>query len=108
DGEEIELPQTLYVLLRQIVHYLCHERAVTIVSFNKELAAFEAADILNVSYSYLIKLLEEGAIPSTNIKTCKRINFIDLMDYKKQHKEKTREGLAELTRLSEEMGLYDL
>lgn len=107
DGEEIELPQTLVVLLRHIVHYLGHERAVTTVSFNKYLTIYEAADILNISDSYLIKLLEEGTIPSTYIETLRRINFTDLMDYKRQRDEERQEGLAEITRLSEEMGLYD-
>lgn len=108
DGEEIELQQTLYVLLQQIVHFLLRERAVTIVSFNKELTEFEAADILNVSRPYLIKILEEGVIPYTKIGTHRRIRFTDLMKYKKYRDEKRKKGLAELTRLSQEMGLYDL
>ncbi|MHB8597992.1 MAG: excisionase family DNA-binding protein [Ktedonobacteraceae bacterium] len=72
------------------------------------MTTYEAADILNVSHSYLNKLLEEGTIPSTYIEPHRRINFTGLMNYKRHHDEKTREGLAELTRLSEEMGLYDL
>ena len=107
DGEEIELPQSLFVMLRQIVHYLLNGRAVTIVPLNKELTTQEAADILNVSRPYLIKILEEGVIPYTKIGTHRRIRFVDLMVYKKYRDEKRKKGLAELTRLSQEMGLYD-
>lgn len=41
DGEEIELPQSLDILLRQIVHYQLSERAISIVSFNQELSIEE-------------------------------------------------------------------
>lgn len=106
-GEEIELPQSLFIMLRQIVHYLLNGRAVTIVPLNKELTTQEAADILNVSRPYLVKLLEQGDIPFVRTGTHRRIQFIDLMNYKKYRDEKRRKGLAELTRLSQEMGLYD-
>src|SRR5579872_3682389 len=107
-GEEIELPQSLFVMLRQIVHHLLQGRAVTIVPVNKDLTTQEAADILNVSRPYLIKILEEGVIPYTKIGTHRRIRFADLMNYKKRHDEELQCGLEEITRLSEEMGLYDL
>lgn len=106
-GEEIELPQSLFVMLRQIVYHLLQGRAVTIVPYNKELTTQEAADILNVSRPYLVKLLEQGDIPYVKTGTHRRIRFIDLMNYKKYRDEKRRKGLAELTRLSQEMGLYD-
>jgi excisionase family DNA binding protein len=106
-GEEIELPQSLFIMLRQIVHYLLNGRAVTIVPLNKELTTQEAADILNVSRPYLIKLLEQEMIPYTKIGTHRRIRFTDLLEYKKRHDEELQRGLEEITRLSEEMGLYD-
>lgn len=108
DGEEIELPQSLFVMLRQIVHYLLNGRAVTIVPLNTELTTQEAADILNVSRPYLIKILEEGVIPYTKVGTHRRIRFTDLVAYKKRHDAELQQGLEEITRLSEEMGLYDL
>lgn len=106
-GEEIELPQSLFLMLRQVVHQLLQGRAVTIVPLNKDLTTQEAADILNVSRPYLIKILEEGVIPYTKIGTHRRIRFVDLIGYKKYRDEKRKKGLAELTRLSQEMGLYD-
>ena len=106
-GEEIELPQSLFHVLRQLVHHLLQGRAVTVVPHNKELTTQEAADILNVSRPYLVKVLEQGAIPFIKIGTHRRIRFSDLMEYKKRRDNERQRGLAELTQLSQDLGLYE-
>jgi len=107
DGEEIELPKSVFQVLRQLVYHLAHDRVVTVVPVNKELTTQEAADILNVSRPYLIKLLEQGDIPFTKTGTHRRIRFSDLMEYKKHRDSERRKGLEELTQLSQELGLYN-
>lgn len=106
-GEEIELPNSLFQVLAQLVYHLAHDRIVTVVPLSKELTTQEAADILNVSRPYVVKLLEAGTIPFTLTGTHRRIRFSDLMEYKKQRDAHRRQGLAHLTQMSEEMGLYD-
>lgn len=44
----------------------------------------QAADFLNVSRPYLIKLLEQGEIPYIKVGSHQRIPFTDLMKYKEQ------------------------
>src|SRR5438128_9896051 len=75
DGEEIELPRSVFHILQQIVYHLAHGRAVTVVPLNKELTTQEAADLLNVSRPYLIKLLEEGELPYFKVGSHRRIRF---------------------------------
>jgi excisionase family DNA binding protein len=106
-GEEIILPKSIFHVLQRIVFHMMLGRAITIVPINKELSTQEAADILNVSRPYLIKLLEDGQIPFTKVGTHRRIRFSDLMDYKKQRDAERTRGLAELTQMSQEFGLYD-
>ena len=72
-----------------------------------ELTTQEAADLLNVSRQYLVRLLEDGAMPFTKTGTHRRIRFGDLMAYKRARDATRRQGLKRLTRLSEELGLYD-
>ncbi len=105
--EEIEFPPSLFYVLRQVVHHLAHGQAVTIVPLNKELTTQEAADILNVSRPHLVKLLERGDIPFMKVGTHRRIRFSDLLDYKQQRDRKRRSSLADLTQLSQELGLYE-
>ncbi len=68
----------------------------------------EAAELLNVSRPFLVKLLEQGAMPYTMVGTHRRIRFEDLTAYKEQRDNQRRESLKRLTQLSEEMGLYDV
>ena len=97
-GEEIELPQPVFHLLRQMVHDLAQGNSVTIVPVQKELTTQEAADILNVSRQYLVELLEAGSIPFTLVGTHRRIRFSDLIDYKERRDASRRVGLSRLTK----------
>jgi hypothetical protein len=53
-------------------------------------------------------LIEDGEIVAVSSGERRRIRFDDLMDYTEHRDEARRDGLAELTRMSEEMGLYDV
>lgn len=107
DGEEVEVPASLLHALEQLVHYLEHNQAVMVVPVDKELTSQQAADLLNVSRPYIIKLLEEGTIPFVKTGTHRRVQLGDLLRYKQERDAQRREALAALTRLSQEMGLYD-
>jgi excisionase family DNA binding protein len=105
-GEEIDLPEPVFHLLRQLVHDLAQGNSVTIVPVHKELTTQEAADLLNVSRQYLVELLEAGTIPFTKVGTHRRIQFGDLIDYKQRRDASRREGLSRLTKQSQKLGLY--
>jgi excisionase family DNA binding protein len=107
NGEEVEIPASVFQILRRSVHYLAHDQAVTVVPVGKDLTTQQAADILNVSRPYLIKLLEDGAIPFTMTGSHRRVPLAALLVYKQQHEARQRAALDELTRLSQEYGLYD-
>ncbi|MBX6342618.1 MAG: helix-turn-helix domain-containing protein [Thermomicrobiaceae bacterium] len=108
DGTEttIELPESVARLLEQAVHLLARGEAVSIVPVHKELTTQEAADLLNVSRQYLVRLLERGEIPYHRVGTHRRIRFGDVMAYKRARDRRRREGLARLTALSQDLGSY--
>src|SRR5712691_3444518 len=107
DGEEIVLPRSVFQLLRQVVYHMMQGKAIFIVPENKELTTQEAADILNVSRPYLVKLLEQGVIPFVKIGTHRRVRFIDLVNYKKQRDAARLQAINEIARISQDAGLYD-
>ena len=74
---------------------------------NRQLTTQQAADILNVSRLFLVKLLEEGAIPYIKVGSHRRIRFKDLIIYREQRKVMRRRGLKELTQFLQEEGFYD-
>lgn len=107
DGYEIELPDSVFQALCQVVYHMMKGRAVSIIPINKEVTTQEAADFLNVSRPYLVKQLEQGEIPFIKVGTHRRIRFSDLVAYKKQRDAERKRGLAELTHISEDEELYD-
>lgn len=66
----------------------------------------EAADVLNMSSSFLVKLLEEGKIPFIESGSEYWIRFEDLRTYKKQRDSQRQEGLREITQFLQEEGFY--
>lgn len=107
NGEEIFIPESVYNLLGQIVRAMASGQAVSIVTHNRELTVHQAADLLNVSRSFIVKLLDEGAIPYIEVGSRRRILFQDLMTYKQQRKVQRRQLLDELIEMTEEAGLYE-
>ena len=81
--------------------------AVQISSLQPEISTQQAADLLSVSRPYVVKLTEEGAIPSRKIGPRRLLMLDDVMAYKKQMYRQRLDALNELTALSEELGLYD-
>ena len=82
-------------------------QAISLVLHNRELTTQEAADILNVSRPFLVKLLEKGEIPYIKVGSHRRILFQHLMTYKQQRKVQRRQLLDELIEMTEEAGLYE-
>ena len=95
DGEEIVIPEPVYHILRQVIHLMASGQAVALVSLEHELTTQEAADLLNVSRPFLVKLLEQGEIPYIKVGAHRRIRVEDLMAYKQQRDAQRRQCLKE-------------
>lgn len=107
EGEVIELPRAVSQVFKQVIQHMANDRTVFLVPMGPILTTQEAADILHVSRPYLIKLLEEGEIPFSTVGTHRRVHIRDVLTYQKRRKAEQEEALNELTRLSQELGLYD-
>lgn len=107
NGEEIAIPESVYTVIGQVVGVMASGQAISLVPHNRELTTQQAADILNVSRPFLVKLLENGEIPHIKVGSHRRILFQDVMIYKEQRKVKRRQLLDELIEMTEEAGLYE-
>lgn len=106
--ETIVLPAFAAPLIQKVLEAIAAGHGVTIIPQHAELTTMEAADILNVSRPYLIKLLESGDIPYRKVGRHRRVMVEDLMSYKEKSDKQSRAAMDELVSLSQELGLYDL
>jgi excisionase family DNA binding protein len=107
-GDEHELPHSVYNVLVDVIHQvLVLGNTVKVMSVDAELTTQQAADLLNVSRPFLIKLLKEGNLDYRMVGTHRRIRLEDLLVYKDQRDAERRRLLGEITSESQELGLYD-
>ncbi len=103
--EPLSIPVPALRMLVEILSQMAQGNAVSIVPYHAELTTQEAADFLNVSRPFLVKLLETGLIPFRKVGTHRRVAFSDLLKYRERTLTETRQSAAELTALSQELGL---
>ncbi len=107
DGSEqiLEIPSIAYKLLIDILSQMAQGNAVTLIPVHAELTTQEAADLLNVSRPYLIKLLESNKIPFHKVGRHRRIRFEDVMNYKNQIDSDRIQALDELAAQAQELDM---
>lgn len=95
----LPFPASALNLLMKILDQMALGNSVTLIPVHAQLTTQEAADLLNVSRPFVVKLLNDGVMPFFKVGAHRRIRFEDLMDYKKSmlsESEKARQRLAEL------------
>lgn len=106
DGEtQIVVPSFVLRFFIDILAQVANGNAVTVAPIHAELTTQQAADLLNVSRPYLIKLLEERQIRYRRVGNRRKILLTDLLDYKRADDEGRRRTVDELTREAEDIGL---
>ncbi|RAL20082.1 DNA-binding protein [Lujinxingia litoralis] len=106
-GDVIDLPESVFLLLERIIEVLASGDAITVVPVGKELTTQQAANILNVSRQYLVRLLNDGRIPFRKIGTHRRVRMEDLLAYKRQRDRDRIASLDDLSQLSQDFDGYD-
>lgn len=107
NGQEIEVPSVIHFALTEVVKTLNNGDSVTLIPMDKELTTQQAADILNVSRPYFIKLLENGTIKFRKTGTHRKVLMQDLIEYRNKRAENRHASIEEMSELSQELGLYD-
>jgi excisionase family DNA binding protein len=102
--EPLIVPRPAVVMFAQMLAMLAEGQGVQIMPDNAMLSTQQAADLLNVSRPYLIKLLDQNEISYRHVGTHRRIAFADLMEYKRRDVKDRHATAAELTALGEELG----
>ena len=106
-GEAIPLPASVFYLLKQVVDVMAQGDAITIVPVGRELTTQQAADLLNISRQYLVRLLEDRKIPFRRTGKHRRLKIEDVLAFKAKRDLDRKAVLDELAEMSQEFGGYE-
>ena len=104
-GEILVLPKAAARLLHHLLIEMSRGNAVTLIPLHAELTTQEAAEFLNVSRPYVIRLLETGKVKHRKVGTHRRIKFSDLQDFKKRQDDASDAALDELAKQAQELNM---
>jgi excisionase family DNA binding protein len=101
----LELPAGAVALLMEILQAIAAGRGVTVIPENAELTSVQAAEVLNVSRPFLIKLLDDNVLPHRKVGKHRRIRMEDVMAYRSKIDRDREAVLDQLAREAQEMGM---
>ena len=106
-GERIELPGTVFEVLRTAVGFMSHGQTITLVPDNQAITTQRAADILGMSRPFFIKQLEAGLMAHHRIGNQRRVYLRDVLAFSKKRDAERLASLDLLARNAFEAGMYE-
>ena len=102
DEQDITVPVSAMKMLVDILAHMAEGEAVTVVPQDAELTTQQAADFLNVSRPFFVKLLEQDKLPFHKVGSHRRILFRDLVIYKQTSMDERKKAMDELAQQAQE------
>jgi excisionase family DNA binding protein len=106
DGVRVDVPEAVFHVLVRVAEVMARGDAITVVPVGRALTTQQAADILNVSRQYLVRLLDEGRLPFSRTGKHRRLKIEDVLSFKAARDADRRRALDDLTAESEAVGGY--
>lgn len=107
ERHQIELPDLTARLLLRVLEYMGDGRAISLTPHDAEVSTQVAADILNVSRPFIVKLVENGEMPYRLVGTHRRLRMADVLAKKHTMEVAYEQAARDLTEIGQAMGGYD-
>jgi len=105
-GQRVRIPNFMLKLLRTILEETANGNAVTVMPVGAEFTTQQAAEFLNVSRPFVIKLLESGKIPFRMVGNRRKVLFEELKKFRQVDDERRRKIADEMTAEAQGQGFY--
>jgi excisionase family DNA binding protein len=106
-GEPIKIPLKVLKMLADILRNYKDGNAVSIVPVGTTFTTQKAAEYLKCSRPHVTKLIDDGKLKAELVGRHRRIQFKDLVEFKKGMIKERKDALKELMKDSEDLGLYE-
>lgn len=107
DGEEVEVPASLFNVLRQIAAMLVQGDGVAVNAISRELSTTEAARALGMSRPTVVRLMDSNVLPSHRVGTHRRVLTRDVLAFRREQMRQRRKAYEDLMLSSDALGLDD-
>lgn len=105
ESAEVTIPRVAFRMLRAILDEIAEGHSILLNPVDRLVSTQKAADVLNVSRPYLVKLLESGQIPFSKVGTHRRVRLGDVLEYRARMDAKAERAYEELVAQAQELGL---
>ena len=99
-----ELPPTVDRAVRRLLEDFAAGASVHLVPVDAELTTQQAADMLGLSRTYLVRLIDQGTIPAHMTGTHRRLKATDVLAYRDE-RERKYAVMAEIAEAEEALGI---
>lgn len=100
-------PKRVDHLLLAVLEMVAQGRDIGVSPIQDDCTTQEAADILGVSRTFFVSLLQKGEIPYYKVGRQRRLLRKDILKYDDERRKKARKDFDEMISENQEMGFYD-
>lgn len=86
--KDLRLPPGASRAVRRLLDRLAAGESVQVVSADAELTTRQAADLLGISRTYLVRLVDDGHLAAHMVGTHRRLKASDVLAYRRQREER--------------------
>jgi excisionase family DNA binding protein len=103
-ADGVAFPPGVDRAVRRLLEELASGSSVHLISVDTELTTQEAAELLGLSRTYLVRLVDQGVIPAQMAGTHRRLRTSDVVAFRDE-RARRHAALDDLARAEEELGL---